>query len=222
MTGDEIRTQLAAVLQVAPSVTGSWDVLRHPLVYAVPYVEQMNKQLNAQLAQKSEAVASARRDGDWDKYVWLHEKPYRLDAFAEIADNMNDQTYWSLLADIWIGTENLHAHQDQWCKFMLADRPGREHLMDADDRKVYDALGDTVTIYRGASTNGTLIGPSWTLQRETAEWFAKRLLRDDDTAYLLTVDCPKDLIVAYFGGRNEVEVVVADLDDLPTPKVLAR
>jgi hypothetical protein len=48
---------------------------------------------------------------------------------------------------------------------------GREHLMDAEERA---ALPDVVTILRGFTHAEGARGLSWTLDRERAEWFARR------------------------------------------------
>ena len=46
---------------------------------------------------------------------------------------------------------------------------------------------------------------SWTLDRETAEWFAHRF-GEEGTVYEAQI--PKKYILAFFNGRNESEVVV--------------
>ena len=46
---------------------------------------------------------------------------------------------------------------------------------------------------------------SWTLDRQTAEWFAHRF-GENGTVYEAQID--KKHIYAYFSGRNESEVIV--------------
>ena len=55
---------------------------------------------------------------------------------------------------------------------------------------------------------------SWTTSKKTAEWFSNRFQQGDGVVYSATID--KKYVYAYFGGRNEDEVIVdpAKLEDL--------
>jgi hypothetical protein len=80
-------------------------------------------------------------------------------------------------------------------------------LMDAEEQEKLEALGDTVTVYRGvhsAKSNGVK-AMSWTLDQETAAWFAGRYGRQG-CVYEAKIE--KAHICALFLGRNESEVIL--------------
>lgn len=64
-----------------------------------------------------------------------------------------------------------------------------------------------MTVYRGVTSFNAdnVKALSWTLDQETAEWFAHRF-GEDGTVYEALIS--KEHIYAYFGGRNEAEVIV--------------
>ena len=80
-------------------------------------------------------------------------------------------------------------------------------LMEQDEYIQFKALDDTVTVYRGVTPHNakSVKALSWSLNQETAEWFAHRF-GENGTVYEAQID--KKHIYAYFGGRNESEVIV--------------
>lgn len=80
-------------------------------------------------------------------------------------------------------------------------------LMEQDEYVQFKMLDDPVTVYRGVTTHNAknVKALSWTLSRETAEWFANRF-GEKGTVYEAQID--KKHIYAYFSGRNESEVIV--------------
>ena len=79
--------------------------------------------------------------------------------------------------------------------------------MNQEERAAYKSLEDIVTVYRGVTSYNVknVKALSWTLDRDTAEWFAHRF-GEEGTVYEAQI--PKEHILAYFNGRNESEVVV--------------
>ena len=79
--------------------------------------------------------------------------------------------------------------------------------MDAEELRQLQALEDPVTVYRGVTPHNArnIRALSWTLDRDTAEWFAHRF-GEDGTVYEAQI--AKAHILAVFLGRNEWEVVV--------------
>ena len=65
---------------------------------------------------------------------------------------------------------------------------------------------DTVTIYRGVKVNN-YCGLSWTIDKNVAEWFARRFGHNGDKCYIFTGIINKKDILALFNSRNEKEVV---------------
>ena len=82
-----------------------------------------------------------------------------------------------------------------------------EFLMNQEERAAYKSLEDIVTVYRGVTSYNVknVKALSWTLDRDTAEWFAHRFGKDG-TVY--TAQIKKEDICAYFSGRKESEVIV--------------
>ena len=78
--------------------------------------------------------------------------------------------------------------------------------MDKEELQVYEELPDLVTVYRGVTPYNAkrVKGLSWTLDRDTAEWFAHRY-RSHGQVYQAQIE--KAHIHAIFLGRNEAEVI---------------
>jgi hypothetical protein len=185
-------------------------VLHHPYVIDPFLSPHTHKMANRQYQAKVQAVARAREAGDWGTFVFLHERPYRLDAFAEVwvsKNSFTDDEYWEVLSHIWIDTESLSSEQDEWFDLLMDERPGRhEHFMDEQDRERFDALPDQVTVWRGWPVEGgNPSGLSWTLDRERAVWFATRF---DQVGVVAEITVPKEEIIAVLVGRGEDEVIV--------------
>ena len=65
---------------------------------------------------------------------------------------------------------------------------------------------DMVTIYRGVRVNNYK-GLSWTIDKQRAEWFAKRFGINGEKGYVFAGLIKKKDIIAFFDSRNEEEVV---------------
>ena len=182
--------------------------LRHPLVYQVPL--WTNGLANAQFEQKKSDLIEAILKKEFNKIIYLHERPYRLDAFLKIANELPDEKYWSLLSSIWTDTENAWQNLETWKSLFESNRPKREYLMDWDERLALDSLADTVKVYRGCQKGINENGISWTLKRDKAEWFAKRFSKD---GIVLEKEISKSDIIAVFTGRNEFEVIYKERTD---------
>jgi hypothetical protein len=86
--------------------------LRHPLVYAVPLWTKAHA--NYMYEQKKADLEKAIAEKKYSQIIFLHERPYRLEAFIQIANELPDSKYWSLLASIWTDTENGWQNLEQW------------------------------------------------------------------------------------------------------------
>jgi hypothetical protein len=186
---------------------GQW--IKHKFVNDI-YTPQMNARYNKTLKYKRESVATARAARKWDTFILLHERPWRYEALMEIADEMDDHEFWDAVRMVWMDSENIREHGDEWDELLRSERPGSDFLMDDDERKALDELPQEVTLYQG-HTDERDDGWSWTTRRETAVWFAHRFqkLEEATFAMLSTVTVDKDLILAYLLGRGEFEVLIA-------------
>ena len=179
-----------------------WTLLRHPLVYQVPFFSSGSA--NAQYAQKLKALEKAIANKDYKQSVWLVEKPYRVEAFIKIADKLSDTDYWKLLSDIWVDTENQYAHLEEWKKLLASKRPNRHYMMTEEEDNILRALSQEVTIYRGCQKGINEDGLSWTLDKSKAKFFANRFGKK---GIILERTISKNDIVAVLLGRGESEVV---------------
>jgi hypothetical protein len=183
-----------------------WLMLRHPLVFSVPYHTQMNAFLNAQYLQKKKRIDQAMVDGEYDRYIGLHERPYRLMAFESIQRDLKANDYWKMVNFIWVDSENIFQNIATWQIVWRRRVTTRGLVMDDAELEALAKLPDVVTIYRGVQQERTVKGLSWTLDRDKAVWFARRF-RDKRPRLAQTV-VTRSHILAHFLGRNEQEIVV--------------
>jgi len=195
--------------ELSSAVSGDgtgFSFIRHKFVHGI-YIPTMNGRYNEQVRAKQAAANSARSNKDWDSFIFLHERPYRLDAFMEIQDELTDDEFWSLLADIWTDSENIPEMRDYWDELLASPRPGRLSMMRDDERIEYDSLPDIVTIYQG-HTEERDDGWSWTTDPNIASWFADRFAKiEGSTPYVTTAKVKKDEIHAFLTRRGESEVL---------------
>lgn len=80
-------------------------------------------------------------------------------------------------------------------------------LMEDDEYEQLQKLEDTLTVYRGVTSYNAdnIKALSWSLSKETAEWFAHKF-NQDGTVYESQID--KEHIIAVFNGRNKSEVIL--------------
>lgn len=182
--------------------------VKHPLVNEMFYTPELNKSLNARLRAKREHLEECMVNAEWFDYIFTYERPWRIDALLEVSELVDDSQWWALVARVWMDSENIREMQEQWNLILHSDRPGREYMMDDDDRAALAALPEMFTVYQGCTVDRD-DGWSWTLSRGTAEWFANRFaaMECDEPALLIgTVN--KSDVHAYLTDRGEDEIIV--------------
>ena len=209
------------------------EFVRHPLVTTIYGGEAHNAMLNMQLKQKRKALDEAIGTKNWSMYIWLHERPFRMQAFLELSNffgfardahwKLTRKEYWSLLGEIWQDTEHPHVNLDTWQILWRTTQFGRtgsgarrEHYYMSDgERSVLNDLRKhrLQTVYRGyhipqGADQPLMQGMSWTLDYKKAEWFSTRLKEDGRSSYVAIGQCVPSNIHAYFNGRGESEVVI--------------
>lgn len=183
-------------------------VLKHPLVFDIPYMSMLAWRANDQYEYKRQALAEAMDKGDWHTVVWLHERPYRVAALMEIRKDLRGREYWELLSAVWTDSENIWQNMRDWKTLLTSRKPGRQYMMDWGERRALENKPAVFPVWRGFNTGGTKRGWSWTTSKDKAEWFARRLLQDDERPVLAEARVPKSRVIAYLTGRNEKEIVV--------------
>lgn len=217
----KVREDLHPDLQQCLEETGDFGPsIRHPLVYSMIHGPEMNAWVNKQYEQKKRLLKEAEEEGRWHSYVYLHERPYRLDAFLKISWLIPEPTqYWELLGDIWTDSENIYQNRDEWYELLAeaAERGGGgdewHHMSSEEDRAVFTLtpekgglLPETV-IHRGYRHEDGLDGFSWTLDKPRAKWFAKRFPHQEGVATVATGKVKREHVLAYHTGRGELEIV---------------
>lgn len=182
-------------------------VLKHPLVFGIPYLESWNPMYNQQYLHKKKALEDARQNKKWSSYIFLHERPYRINALSDIAHEMTDQEYWEMLGSVWSDSENLWQYKHYLAWLLNAKREHKEFMMDEEERAFYAKLPDQFIIYRGHHVHNRT-GYSWTLSYGKAWWFANRFAANNKRLGVVSGTVEKKDICAVLLGRNEFEVVV--------------
>lgn len=136
-------------------------------------------------------------------------KPYYLAFLKYAAPALSEKDLGQMLSSAWILNEmpNQDPNISKGELVNLFHSVSPEYLMDAEEQQQYQELEDPVTIYRGVTSYNAknIRALSWTLDRDTAEWFAHRF-GEEGTVYEAQIQ--KSYILAFFGGRNESEVIV--------------
>ena len=196
-------------------------MVNHPLVQSMFYNKMENALLNAQLKYKKEALSDAYEKKDYYKYLFLHERPYRFNAFMDLIfrlrrdkEELEDKLYFELLGDIWIDSENLWQMEPLFS--LLFEPPNRDlstciYMMDEHDRHLLDpsnAPSNGWVLYRGYCRPRRKLGWSWTTSPKKAIWFAKRLAHDKQIPRVAIAHCDHKDVIAFMNGRGESEAIV--------------
>ena len=136
-------------------------------------------------------------------------KPYKLAFLKHAAPFLSEQDTALFLSQAWITTESPNSDPNLSKRELVSlfRSVDPQKLMDEEEYGVFCGLDDMVTVYRGVTSYNAknVKALSWTLNRETAEWFAHRF-GEQGTVYEAQI--PREHICAVFLGRNEAEVIV--------------
>jgi hypothetical protein len=196
-------------LQARLDDCGPFHAVRHPLLYSVPFFPGSEALLNQQFAYKKAALKDALAARDFSKAIWLHERPYRVEAFWNLANQLTDEQYWEQAGRLYVDSENVAETWPLWLLVFGSKRPGREQLMDADEREAMATLPESFTVWCGCTDARQLDGMSWTIERSVAQWFARRYesLRDE-RGMVVQGTARRDDVLAHFLRRKEAEVLL--------------
>jgi len=181
--------------------------IKHPLVNEIIYFPEMNERYNAMYNHKKEALDKTLQNEDFNSYVFLHERPWRVQALSRIAAQAEPRAYWDLVASVWTDSENIWQNKRVWKKLLTAKAPHREAMMNAKEQKILKALSkkEKIQVYRGYEKKGDAKGFSWTTDYAKAEWFARRF--QTEGYHIDSREIPASEAIAYLDGRNEKEIL---------------
>jgi uncharacterized protein len=117
----------------------------------------------------------------------------------------SDTEYWDVLAWVYCDSENLWQNADLVADLLDSPRPGRDAMMDEEERALLEKLPGKVRIYRGHCSHNQ-DGFAWTLSSTKAWWFAKRFDVDGSGRVSMAFVSKPD-IYAYLDRRGEYEIV---------------
>lgn len=191
-----------------------WPMLRHPLVFQVPYNPTLNRICNQQYAQKKAQVQSALAANALSQVLWLHERPYRPQALWDMANRRVDpgaflRAYPSLVLDAWADAEFPWRQADLWRRILSPFVFHEDGPVPLGDERVpshaVDSKTGLITVYRGHNGVGRF-GFSYTLSMDVAKWFARRFSADGHgRVSVFTV--PPARVVGFTTQRSESEVI---------------
>lgn len=197
-------TTLHPDLAIYLETDGPFPMIRHPLVFSVPYFDVMNEHLNLMYEHKKKKINECMVSGDLETVVYLHERPYRLNALLSIRSSLTPAQFANLLRSVWVDSENVHENLETWVE-LWDEVEDRASIMEEPELEQLSKLDSEVTIYRGfRDTVDAANGISWTTDRKTAEWFANRFSK---TPYIAEATVEKSDIIALILSRGENEVV---------------
>jgi len=172
------------------------------------------KQINEIIEFQSNLLKEFENARRWQHYVFTYHRPYRVDALLRVVERVGASKLWPLVGYVWHDSESNMQSADEWNEIWSRayDRHGDfrkcfRKVMGAADRRIYDGLPTMITAYRGCFDENDTMAYSWTLNRETAEWFARRK-RFHGAPVVAKVKVHKSFVLAYFGSRNESELVL--------------
>lgn len=166
--------------------------------------EQALAEWRKQIKQQIDALSNVK-----DIFLMLN-KPYILTFISYIEPMLTDAELGKILSDNWSFIEeitgNCNVNGRKLVKWFL--RADKRSLMTEEEYSVYKSLPEEVTIYRGVTSHNRRykMALSWTIDRETAVWFANRF--ETGTGEVWEMSIPKERICCFFSGRNEQEVIV--------------
>lgn len=136
-------------------------------------------------------------------------KPYKLAFLKYAASDLSEQDLALFLSHAWTITESPNSDPNLSKRELLSmfRAVDPKLLMAEEEYALFQELDDVVTVYRGVTPYNAenVKALSWTLDRETAEWFAHRY-GEQGTVYEAQIE--KEHICAVFLGRNEAEVIL--------------
>ena len=170
------------------------DITKEPEI-----LENWRKEMTRQIKEARSAHAIA----------YMITKSYSLAFLKYAAAYLSRKDFSEMLADMWVRTEapNSDVNLSKSKLVALFKKADPKFLMTEEEYEVFKNLDDTVIVYRGVTSHNAcnVRALSWTLDFETADWFAHRF-NEAGTVYEARID--RSRVYAYFGSRNEAEVIV--------------
>lgn len=172
------------------------QMLRHPLLFSVPYFGEMdNERLNQSFEFRKAKIREAIDGKLHSSYIFMHERPYRLNALMDVCGELSAKELLPLILEVYTDSENIIENSDEWM-FLLEPLTGTDPWS-----TVHELPDGEFMIYRG----GSKLGFSWTLDPDKAKWFASRW---NQNLPLWQASVTREDVIGYNDSRGEKEVIV--------------
>ncbi len=176
----------------------------NPKVFFGSKTESKQKVFNLEYATEKEI----------ERKLYDVDKKLRKFHFEKMSSYMLDRQYWELLSLLHTGVETFNDKDNPnifqwWQEKYTADRSNREYIMTEEERKVFNALPDKITVFRGLRVEEELYEPlgfSWTLDKKKAEWFAQRFW--EGTPIVIEAIVDKSNCIGYLTENAEEEEIL--------------
>jgi hypothetical protein len=186
-------------------------IVSHPLLNSIFDNDPLTGKMEVMDSEEKRQLAVEKRlkllesHSDIFSIFMIVNKPYRIQFLDLIKTFLDDKEYNTLLSESWCDVEWPHIEGVQKLT-KLFKLSKKELLMDEDELIEYNKLPEKITVYRGLQGKKSPIrGLSWTLDLETAKWFAHRF-NFNGKIYQATIT--KKNVFMFTNSRNESEAVV--------------
>jgi len=179
--------------------------IQHPLVIG-ELGFMPNSYYNKQFIRKKERLMEFENNNEFESYLTLIEKPFRVFYFNELVKQNRikkfSKKYWRILSSLWTGSENIFQNKELWDE-LLRDKTNSHYFMDKKDLEYFNSLPNEFMVYRGYVHWEN--GYSYSLDRERAVWFAERFGQNGLVIERLV---KKEDVFAYINSRKENEIIL--------------
>ncbi len=179
--------------------------IQHPLVIG-DLGMMPNSDYNKQLIRKQERLKEFENDKNFESYLFLIEKPFRVTSFSELVKQNKikrlSKKYWKILSFIWTDSENIFQNKELWDD-LLKDKTNSHFFMSKKDLNFFNSLENEFMVYRGYTHWEN--GYSYSLDKERAVFFANRFGQNGKVKEMLV---KKEDVFAYTNSREENEIII--------------
>lgn len=139
----------------------------------------------------------------------------RFQAFLAIRHVLRDKLYWYAFRRGYTETNDLYKYRYNIKELLECYQDSRIHIMNGKEKKYFDRLNETITIYRAMTTKEKKSGEfgiSWTLKKEVAQTLASKAkhLNRSTKKYKTIVyktEIKKSEAIAFINQRKEFEII---------------
>lgn len=181
-------------------------------------VDRLRESITGLEAHFNEKVAA----GAWEAALFTAARTHVPDVLANVLEPLiprthaGDGRFWRLAASAWSDAEDPSRAPGVWAAIFESDRRHQGLMMTRDERRELAALPDPFPIWRGVAAldadraEDAADARSWTLDRDKAEWFARRGAFGGRLPFVLHAHVPKFDVFALLNGRDEREILLLD------------